>query len=208
MKAKLFMWTGQTIKAICFSHSMSPVADAITFGQFDLPENYAGKFIHVKAYTKWMLNFDSSFLYNKDIRILSKNAKVTSLKHVAIPELNFFPEGGDAVSGVVNKIAFKANDQWGRPIKIKGVIQNNKNEFIDSIRVIHDGMGFFFIKPKPDETFTAKWKDEKGTEHLSPLPAIKSTRSRFAGSNKRRKTKFFNTGTINRILRVKISSLF
>ncbi len=166
-------WTDD--KGNLLLHCLSPVLDATTFGQFDVPENYTGKFIHVKAYTKWMLNFDSAFLYNKDLRVLSKNAKATSPKPVAIPELNFFPEGGDAVSGVINKIAFKANDQWGRPIKIKGVIQNNKNEFIDSIRVIHDGMGFFFINPQPGETFSARWKDEKGTEHVTPLPGIKNT---------------------------------
>lgn len=155
-------------------HSLSPVQEAVTFGQFDVPENYSGHYIHVKAYTKWMLNFDSAFLYNKDIRILSKNTGITATKNTVISELAFFPEGGDAISGVVNKIAFKANDQWGRPIKITGVILNNKNKMIDSLRIIHDGMGFFYINPQPGETFSAKWKDEKGTEHITALPPVKA----------------------------------
>jgi hypothetical protein len=50
--------------------------------------------------------------------------------------------------GVINKIAFKANDQWGRPIKIKGVIKNSKGINVDSIRTIHDGMGYFFLTPQ------------------------------------------------------------
>ncbi len=155
-------------------HSIIPVIYAGAAGQFDIPNDYTGKYIHLKAYTKWMLNFDSSFLYNKDIRILSKSA-AGSFKNTVIPSLQFFPEGGDAIEGVSNKIAFQANDQWGRPVKIKGIVENNHGEKVDSLRILHDGMGFFFIFPKPGESFTAKWKDEKGTEHVSELPAIKHT---------------------------------
>ena len=36
-------------------------------------------------------------------------------------------------------------------------------------------MGYFFINPKQGESFSAKWKDEKGTEHTTALPAVKST---------------------------------
>jgi hypothetical protein len=165
-------WTDDKGKLLL--HTLSPAVDGTSFGQFEIPADYTGNYIHVKAYTKWMLNFDSVFLYNKDIRILTK-ATNSPIKNTIIPEITFFPEGGDAIAGVINKIAFKANDQWGRPIKIKGVITNNKGKTIDSLRVIHDGMGFFYLKPEPGETFSAKWKDEKGTSHVSPLPEIKST---------------------------------
>ncbi|MGH2566232.1 MAG: hypothetical protein ACRDE5_17060, partial [Ginsengibacter sp.] len=166
-------WTDDKGKLL--SHSMIPVVYATAAGQFDIPADYTGKYIHVKAYTKWMLNFDSAFLYNKDIRILSAIGTSPVSKNTIIPSLQFFPEGGDAVEGVSNKIAFKANDQWGRPVKIKGIVQDNNGVKIDSLHIIHDGMGYFFIFPKPGESFTAKWKDQKGTEHISELPAIKKT---------------------------------
>jgi len=166
-------WTDD--KGTLLSHGMIPVVDASATGEFDIPAEYSAKFIHVKAYTKWMLNFDSSFLYNKDIRILPKNPGGAAQKIAVLPSLQFFPEGGDAISGVNNKIAFKANDQWGKPLKIKGIVQNNHGIFIDSLRTIHDGMGYFFISPKQGESFMAKWKDEKGTEHTSALPPVKPT---------------------------------
>ena len=166
-------WTDD--KGTLLSHTMIPIVYATAAGQFDIPLEYSAKFIHVKAYTKWMLNFDSAFLYNRDIRILTKTSGTAAQKITVIPSIQFFPEGGDAVAGVDNKIAFKANDQWGKPVKIKGVIQNNHGIFIDSLRVMHDGMGYFFIKPKPGESFTAKWKDERGTEHTSALPPVKAT---------------------------------
>lgn len=166
-------WTDD--KGNVLSHVVSPVQGATTNGQFDIPANYAGKFIHVKAYTKWMLNFDTAFLYEKDILILSAKGNSLGLKAVVPPTLSFFPEGGDAIEGLSNKIAFKANDQWGRPVKIKGIIKNNTGKTIDSLRVFHDGMGYFFINPQAGENFTAKWKDELGTEYSTALPAIKPT---------------------------------
>ncbi len=174
-ESKTFYVDWSNDKGKLMSHSIIPIVYATAAGQFDIPADYSGKYIHVKAYTKWMLNFDTAFLYNKDIRIISKTNTTTSAKTAVIPYLQFFPEGGDAVEGVTNKIVFKANDQWGRPMKIKGIIENNKGVKIDSLRTIHDGMGYFYIFPQPGESFTAKWKDQKGTEHISELPAIKHT---------------------------------
>lgn len=164
-------WTDD--KGNLLSHTITYIEDAASNGQVDIPADYTGKFIHVKAYTKWMLNFDSVFLYQKDIFILGKNGNSVTSKITVEPTLVFFPEGGDAAEGITNKIAFKINDQWGRPVKIKGVIVDNLGKIIDSLRILHDGMGYFFLTPRHGESFTAKWKDEKGTGYTTPLPAIK-----------------------------------
>jgi hypothetical protein len=162
-------WTDDKGKLL--EHNIIPVVYATAAGQYDIPAQYSGRFLHVRVYTRWMLNFDSSFLYNKDIRVISQNSQ-NATKSSIIPSIQFFPEGGDAVMGVLNKIAFKANDQWGRPVKVKGVVVDNKGTNMDSLHLIHDGMGYFFILPKPGETFKAKWTDEKGTSHTTALPGI------------------------------------
>ncbi len=154
-------------------HGVAPIVEATSNGQFDIPAGYTGKYIHVKAYTKWMLNFDSTFLYEKDIRIISKSSTSPAPVISRVSTLQFFPEGGDAVAGLLNKIAFKANDQWGKPVNIKGYIQNSKGKRIDSLRTLHDGMGYFFLVPEKGENYSAKWKDANGAEHSTPLPAIK-----------------------------------
>lgn len=166
-------WTDENGKLLL--HSLSPMQVGTSFGQFEIPDNYTGKFIHARAYTKWMLNFDSAFLYNKDIRVISDANTTSSAKNTIIPELTFFPEGGDAVAGVMNKIAFKANDQYGRPVKIKGVVKSSSGVLTDSLDALHDGMGYFFIQPKSGETFSANWEDEKKNKHVTPLPEIKNS---------------------------------
>jgi hypothetical protein len=165
-------WVGDNGQVLY--HSVSPVVDAVSNGQFEIPDDYNGNFIHVRAYTRWMLNFDTAFLYSKDIRVYSKNSSSKAPpKSAAAPSLQFFPEGGDAIAGVNNRIAFIATDQWGIPVRVMGVIQNGQGAVVDSFRAVHDGMGSFFLLPQAGASYTAKWKDAKGAEHTTSLPAIK-----------------------------------
>lgn len=161
-------------KGTLLSHGVSPLVDATASGQFDIPADFKGKSLFVRAYTKWMLNFDSAFLYQKEISVLTKEKKPSDTKSKVIPSIQFFPEGGEIVAGITNKIAFKANDQWGRPVTVKGIIINSQGKTEDKINTIHDGMGYFFLSPKAGISYSAKWKDEKEVEHTSPLPKIKS----------------------------------
>ncbi|OSZ80925.1 hypothetical protein CAP36_06705 [Chitinophagaceae bacterium IBVUCB2] len=165
-------WTDD--KGNLLHHTVSPMQAATTNGQYDIPADYKGSYIHVKAYTKWMLNFDSAFIYEKDIRIISNKPITTPAVKNVPPTITFFPEGGEMVEGVSNKVAFKAVNQFGKPVKVKGVIKNAEGKTMDSLRVLHDGMGFFFLLPKPGEKFIAKWKDEIGVEYSTSLPEVKS----------------------------------
>lgn len=162
-------------KGRLLQHTIAPLVTGLTNGQFDIPADYKGRYITVKAYTSWMLNFDSVFLYHHTINVLNKDSIGSTQKITIKPVLEFFPEGGDAIAGFDNKVAFKANDQWGRPIKIKGIITNADGRIVDSLRVIHDGMGFIVLKPTPNIKYIAKWKDEQNQEHVTNLPEIKSS---------------------------------
>jgi hypothetical protein len=155
------------------SHTVSPVVDAASNGQFEVPAEYNAGSVHVRAYTKWMLNFDTAFLYSKDIHILPKNPVAAKTLVGIVPSVQFFPEGGDMIAGVKNRVAFKANDQYGRPVKIKAKLFDNKGTLIQSFSSIHDGMGSFSFTPQATLIYTVKWTDEKNTEHSSILSQIK-----------------------------------
>jgi hypothetical protein len=166
-------WVGDNGEVL--AHTVSPVVEGSSNGQLDIPESYTGNFIHVKSYTKWMLNFDSSFIYSKDIRILNKNIPSKTNSITPLTTLTFFPEGGDVITGITNRVAFLAADQWGLPVSIRGVIEDNKGTVVDSISTIHDGMGSFMFTPAAGTVYTAKWKDAKGVTHTSALPPVKTT---------------------------------
>ena len=154
-------------------HTAYPVFQSSAKGEFIIPESYAGSNLHIKAYTKWMLNFDTSFLFNKHITVLQA-AILQPATTVAKSSLQFFPEGGDIINGVGCFVAFKATNQFGKPIGITGVIKNNLEQIIDSIKTEHDGMGSIFIAaPNIKQAYTAYYKDDlTGIEHVKSLPTI------------------------------------
>lgn len=156
------------------SHAVFPIVQSSARGSFDVPENLKSSFVHVRAYTQWMLNFDTSFLYNKNIRILQKNPGKDSSTST-VTSIQFFPEGGDLVENIGSRVAFKATDQRGKPVKVYGVILNNKGSVVDSFTSVHDGMGSFLLTPKTGKTYTAKWMDEKKHEHKTSLPVAKAS---------------------------------
>ena len=130
-------------------HSTSPMFEASARGQFAIPADYKGKFLHVKAYTQWMLNFDSAFLYNKDIKVdqipgstvaksetNKKPSKANQEAAAPLPPkthtatIQFFPEGGVLLNGVVNRIAFLINNEFFT----KNIF--NFNEPLSSIKMV------------------------------------------------------------------------
>ena len=189
-------WIGVNGKLL--SHSVSPIVEGTTNGQFEIPEDYKGEFIHVRAYTKWMLNFDTAFLYQKDIRVIAKNQTVAKNKRPApVTSLQFFPEGGDAVEGLLNRIAFKATDQFGNPVPVKGIITDNKNNFIDSFQTVHDGMGSLMLNPGAGAGYVAKWKDTDGLMKTTALPeARQSGISMLVNNEDSKQTIIINTSRI------------
>jgi hypothetical protein len=154
-----------------------PLIASSAAGSFQLPDDTTKGVFRFRAYTTWMLNFDTSFIFQKDIFVLnpkgkSKNEQRRLQQKPSI--LKFFPEGGDMVNGVKTLLAFKATDGSGMPVHINGKVTNAKGETIVSFKDEHDGMGAFHFKPEAEETYTAIWTDDYNKEYSTLLPKVKS----------------------------------
>ena len=156
------------------AHTMTPIYLASTKGQFEIPSNYQGNSVHVRAYTQWMLNFDSSFLYEKDIAVDQSSGSKKSKGQVKdISTIHFFPEGGDWIAGIETRVAFLVNNVNGKPVNALGAVFNQNGAFVDSFETTHDGMGFITLTCKPNEQLTATWTDANGNKYNTPLPATR-----------------------------------
>lgn len=156
-------------------HCVQAVYQSSASGNFDVPLEYKDQLIYVKAYTRWMLNFDSSFLYRKAIHIIQGKPSLKENKIVIKASAQFLPEGGDLVEGIESKVAFKAISNDGKPAAIQGIVVNKSGERAATFKTVHDGMGFFLLQPKAGETYSAKWKDAAGNNYQTALPAAKPT---------------------------------
>ncbi|MBS1511200.1 MAG: hypothetical protein JST86_10180 [Bacteroidetes bacterium] len=159
-------------KGTVLQKKIMPVYEAGAASHFDLPDTLQTTKLYVRAYTSWMLNFDSSLLYHKALRIIPAAAKKAAPAPASYT-LAFFPEGGDLVEGVSTRLAFKATDQDGVPFTVSGSIVTGTGVKVTSFTTAHDGMGFFAFTPNAGEQYKATWKDKKGVSHETALPTAK-----------------------------------
>ncbi len=152
--------------------TVAPLFQSTSKGSFDIPAGYKGEFVKVKAYTRWMLNDDTSYIYQKDI-LINKKDKPVKKQVVLRTKLELFPEGGSIVEGLDERIAFKASNQFGIPVLVKGALLNNKNKILDSLKVLHDGMGTFTLRPLTGEQYRIEWVDENGIRGNTPVTGIR-----------------------------------
>jgi hypothetical protein len=138
-------------------------ADGRVYLESTLPEgNY-----FLAAYTpNSIINDTTEFKAIRRIKIVTDITSQTSgaAKSVnpslinSVPEkensiqFNTFPEGGDLVSGIQSRLAFKAVNSIGQPIDIKGTL------FEDNVLLIefssrHAGMGSFYFTPNKNKQY-------------------------------------------------------
>ncbi len=153
----------------------APIVESTAIGSFDLPATFEGTRIHIKAYTTWMLNFDTTFIYTKDLRIIGSSQDTATHGDPSPVTIHFFPEGGDMVAGIENNVAFKAEDAFGQPKKISGILYDQTGKTILNFSTALNGMGKFLLVPEKQDVFYAVWREEKGTEHRTDLPAVRSS---------------------------------
>ncbi|WP_138432445.1 MG2 domain-containing protein [Winogradskyella algicola] len=86
-------------------------------------------------------------------------------------DLQFFPEGGKLVSGLLSTVGFKALDYNGLGYQVNGVIKDNNNVEITSFRSNALGMGTFKLQPKAGMSYYALIKKDETTYKYS-LPNV------------------------------------
>ncbi|MCW3073467.1 MAG: hypothetical protein JWP69_536 [Flaviaesturariibacter sp.] len=150
-----------------------PIFEASAAGSFDLPLNSKEEGLVFRAYTTWMLNFDTAFLFVKPLKISAVTSKTTTAKPAT--QLRFFPEGGDLLADFESTLAFKATDANNFPVAVSGVIKEAPDKVITSFSTTHDGMGKILWEPSGTKEYYAEWQDGSGALQKTSLPRAKAT---------------------------------
>lgn len=94
-----------------------------------------------------------------------------SLSTASVPkDVQFFPEGGNLVSGIRTKVAFKAISSSGLGVDVKGTIVDNNNNPVASFTSRHLGMGYFILTPEAGKSYKANIDFPDGTHSSYSLP--------------------------------------
>jgi len=151
----------------------------IGWGDFALPDSLPQGTYRVRAYTRWMRNAGDDSYFEKTIPIgsLHQNkvpeSNTARIKPVlAKADLQFFPEGGELISEISSKIAFKSIGVNGMDMDVKGLVTDNTGKDVASFASTHLGMGYFYLKPEEGKSYKASITFADGTKEELQLPLI------------------------------------
>jgi hypothetical protein len=140
--------------------NISWIQNGLAYGDIHLGDTLSTGMYQIRAYTSWMRNFDEVWFFRKDLviwnvfdTITQRDSYELEAKHV---DLQFFPEGGTFVSGVKNRIAFKATDHHGKGIDFDGAIYDDSGNRIIEIKSDYKGIGSFVLEPQKGKKYYAE----------------------------------------------------
>jgi hypothetical protein len=164
---------------LLISHKSVRMNVGFSHGQITLPDTLDEGLYQIRAYTNWMRNSPHHFFFKKDIRVYSTAAAssagltesdVKQLQNVEY--LDFFPEGGNLVAGLQNRVAFKAANQMGHGVNVQGYILSDRSDTVAYIDAHYSGMGQFMMTPQKGHTYSAFIKRENGEIKQFKLPDL------------------------------------
>ncbi|NRD18699.1 TonB-dependent receptor plug domain-containing protein [Winogradskyella eckloniae] len=119
-------------------------------------------------------------------------------------DLQFLPESGKIIAGTLNKVAFKALNEFGKPVDVKGNILDENHVIVSNFESYHDGMGSFHFNPKKGTSYFAQLTAPFIDEALIPLPKIHDNGVRFSVTSDSLLTRInlFSTYSTNLFLEV------
>ena len=126
-----------------------------------------------KLYSRVFPVFDKpkepgDFFHEMTLRPLRRSSKIdeTSPK----PKLQLFPEGGNLVAGVPNRVAFEATSNEGLHLEGKVKVTDNSGATVAEADIEQRGRGSFTFTPQSGKSYTATYTGKKGTAKES-LPS-------------------------------------
>jgi TonB-dependent SusC/RagA subfamily outer membrane receptor len=149
-----------------------PLQNGVGNGDFALGDTLQKGSYRIRAYTEWMRNDKDPRFFEQPISVSSPNGQYSgqNAAQAAKPDIQFFPEGGDLVTDLPSRVAFKAIGTNGLGIYVKGVIVDNENKEVAAVNSSHLGMGIFRFIPEEGKTYTAKITFANGMQSSIPLP--------------------------------------
>jgi len=136
-------------------------------GDFKLPSTKFAGFYEVRAYTRYMLNFDKNNIFSRVFPVYDEPAVEGNYKHIItdrvpsqkIPQLRkeyiqkeelnliFFPEGGNLITGLKSKVAFKATGKNGENTSVSGSVFDEQGNKMTDFTTEYLNMGVFEFTP-------------------------------------------------------------
>lgn len=182
----------------------------IAWGDFTLLRSYKPGGYHIRAYTNWMRNEGPEYFYNQEVQVggLQLSAVRSKQTQEIMPDVQFFPEGGQLVNGVRSKVAVKAVGTNGLGENINGTIEDNEGNVVADFATQHLGMGVFALIPQSGKTYKAKITASGETGFTVNLPKAVDGGYTLALDNRRKDSVYVKMAVNEKFFKEKQGSKF
>ncbi len=144
-------------------------------GSFFLPVSlHSGNFT-LRAYTNWMKNFNSSYFFEKRVTVVNTLRSPDPVQQTdsATYRARFFPEGGDLVQGLQNRLALEILDTNGKGVEgCQGALLDQNGDTAVQFKSGRFGLGNFYFRPEANKIYHAVIKIGTDTIIQQELPRI------------------------------------
>jgi len=90
-------------------------------------------------------------------------------------DLTIYPEGGDLVAGLSNRVYFEAFTPARKPADLAGVVRDDEGQKVAEFRSEHEGRGRFAFTPDAGRRYELEITEPAGIGTRYPLPEVKAT---------------------------------
>ncbi len=90
-------------------------------------------------------------------------------------DLTLYPEGGDLVAGLANRVYFEAFTPAKKPADVAGVVVDEQGREVAAFKSEHEGRGRFSFTPKSGGKYALKITEPAGIKSPYPLPEVKTS---------------------------------
>jgi hypothetical protein len=158
-----------------------PLDTGLGNGSFQLPFSlHSGNYL-LRAYTNWMKNSPPDTWFEKRVTILNTlrnnppGTPAATSARTPPYDIQFFPEGGSLIAGVLNHLAFHIVDSTGKGIACTGAILGDTGDTLVRFQTQRFGMGEFALTPTANIRYTAVIRPAEYPISTSQLPVSETS---------------------------------
>ncbi len=154
-----------------------PIQFGSAQGSIELQNKLPEDVYYIRAYTRWMQNFNESFQFIRPVPVYNPaSQKQLQLKKTEW-NVKAFPEGGNLITGQESKVAVRLFSAGILPEKWSGYIyeENNSSEKIKTFKSLDKNVAIFLFTPEEQKKYFVTVTDEAGNKKSAALPVTRNS---------------------------------
>lgn len=150
-----------------------PLVRSMGEGSFSLAKQYDEGNYFIRAYTRWMLNFDPSTEYIIDFTLFNPSSPQALQLRPVKWKASIHPESGTLLAGHSNNIAVRLNAEGRLPAQWNGWLkEKDAKGNILNFSSLNSQVAVFSFTPAPGKIYEVYIRDEAGNEQKEILQLV------------------------------------